>query len=76
MSPLFKLLPTSVTSSSVRRYYPRAFPYKADTQNIRRGLPSPWAASSQVNFGDVSDTNSRELARRRGRLRVRDFPSW
>ena len=41
---------TSVTSSSVRRYYPRAFPYKADTQNIRRGLPSPWAASSQSEF--------------------------
>ena len=41
---------TSVTSSSVRRYYPPAFPYKADTQNIRRGLPSPWAASSQNEF--------------------------
>ena len=41
---------TSVTSSSVHRYYPRAFPYKADTQNIRRGLPSPRAASSQSEF--------------------------
>ena len=42
--------------------------YVADCLVPRRRLP-------RMNFGDVSDTNGRELARRLGRLRVGDFPN-